>query len=405
MVALRGLLELAELPHGRGPAMGSTTRGSTRDSTTSSAAGCDGPGREPSGALPPPGAAGGDPEHFDEALEARVRAFQQRRGLVADGIVGRQTARVLDAARWRLGDRILMFTPGHLIRGDDVAALQERLAVLGVLPAPVDGIFGVQTEAGLRELQRGLGVEPDGVCGPATLRALDTLARAVGGGDPWALREEAHVAGAGPSLAGKVVLLDPAHGAGDPGATGYGLTEADVALDLARRIQGRLATTAARAVLTRSVATCPSDEERAATAVQAGADLLLSLHCDAHASPLAAGVSTFYWGDARVGARSATGSHLAELVQREVVARTRLVDLRTHPCTFDILRLTPMPAVQLELGYLTNEQDARRLADGTFRDVVAEAVVVAIQRLYLSEQDPATGTMRLRDVLAHAGLA
>ncbi len=390
VLALRGLLDLADGPRRRGAGRGGVVPSHLEPQHL-----------EPQHLEPQQL----DREDFDRQLEARVRAFQQRRGLVADGVVGRQTARVLDAARWRLGDRILMFTPGHLVRGDDVAELQERLAVLGVLPAPVDGIFGVQTEAGLRELQRGLGVEPDGVCGPSTLRALNTLARAVGGGDPWALREEAHVAGAGPSLAGKIVVLDPAHGAGDPGAVAFGLAEAEVTLDLARRIQGRLATTAVQAVLTRGVGTCPTDEERAAIAVEAGADVLLSVHCDGHSSALAGGVSTFFWGDARVGARSATGSHLAALVQREVVARTPLVDLRTHACTFDILRLTPMPAVQLELGYLTNEHDARLLADGGFRDVVAEAVVVAIQRLYLSEQDAATGTMRLRDVLAHAGLA
>lgn len=376
IVALRGLLELA----GCRPVVAST--------------GGSLPIRDPD-----------DLAEFDEALEAQVRAFQQSRGLVADGMVGRATARVLDAARWRLGDRILLFTPGHLVRGDDVATLQERLAVLGMMMGPVDGIFGVQTEAGLRELQRGLGLEPDGVCGPATLRALDALARAVGGGDPWALQQEEQVAGAGASLAGKAVVIDPAHGAGDPGSQGHSLMESDVVLDLARRIQGRLTTTGVQAVLTRGAITCPTDEERAATAVAAGADAFVSLHCEEHPSAQASGIATFYWGDARVGSRSATGSKLAAFLQRELIARTQMVNLRTHACTFSLLRVTPMPAVQLELGYLTSPTDARLLADNGFRDVVAEAVVVAIQRLYLHEQDAKTGTMRLRDVLIRAGRA
>lgn len=341
---------------------------------------------------------------FDEHLEAAVRAFQQRRGLVADGVVGSATARVLDAARWQLGDRILLFTPGHLMRGDDVAALQERLVVLGVLVAPVDGIFGPDTEVALRELQRGLGLAPDGLCGPATLRAMAALSRAVGGGDPWALRQQFDVAVAGPSLAGKVVVIDPAHGMGDPGTVADGLTEADVVLDLAQRMEGRLSATGVRTVLTRGAATCPDDEQRARLADEAGADVFVSLHCDGDRSAQASGVATFYWGDALVGARSATGYQLATLVQREVVARTGMTDLRTHACTFDLLRVTRMPAVQVELGYLTNAGDAGRLADSSFRDVVAEALVVAIQRLYLGDDDRATGTMHLRDVLAHAGL-
>lgn len=343
-------------------------------------------------------------EYFDQHLEDAVRAFQQRRGLVADGVVGPQTARGLDAARWRLGDRILLFTPGHLMRGDDVAALQERLVVLGMLAGPVDGLFGVLTEAALRELQRGLGLEPDGLCGPETLRAMGALARAVGGGDPWALRQQADVAVAGSSLAGKTVVIDPAHGGTDPGRVANGLAEADVVLDLARRVEGRLAATGVHVVLTRGPGNCPTEEERAQFAYQSGADVLVSLHCDGNSSPHAGGVATFYWGDARIGARSATGHQLSSLVQREVVARTGMVDLRTHGCTFDILRLTRMPTVQVELGYLTNAEDATRLADPVFRDTVAEALVVAIQRLYLIDDDRATGTMRLDDVMAQAGV-
>lgn len=324
--------------------------------------------------------------------------------MVADGVVGPRTARGLDAARWRLGDRILLFTPGHLMRGDDVEALQERLIVLGVLVGPVDGHFGTLTEAALRELQRGLGLEPDGLCGPETLRAMGALSRAIGGGDPWALREQADVAVAGSSLAGKVIVIDPAHGGPDPGVVVNDLTEAEIVLDLARRVEGRLAATGVRTVLTRGPGTCPADETRAQLAHDARGDVLLCLHCDGSHSPQADGVATFYWGDARVGARSMTGFQLSSLVQKEVVARTGMTDLRTHACTFDILRLTRMPAVQVELGYLTNVGDADRLANPAFRNVVAEALVVAVQRLYLGdEDDPATGSMRLDDVMAQAG--
>jgi N-acetylmuramoyl-L-alanine amidase len=60
-----------------------------------------------------------------------------------------------------------------------------------------------------------------------------------------------------------------------------------------------------------------------------------------------------------------------------------------------------MPAVRIDVGYLTNPGDAARLGDPAFRDVVAEAVVVAVQRMYLSpETDTQTGLLRLDELRA-----
>ena len=80
-----------------------------------------------------------------------------------------------------------------------------------------------------------------------------------------------------------------------------------------------------------------------------------------------------------------------------------LVDLRLHAKTWDFLRKTRMPAVRLDLGYLTNDGDATRLGRPEFRDTVAEAVVVAIQRFYLApEVDPHTlGTQARRERRHH----
>jgi N-acetylmuramoyl-L-alanine amidase len=344
-------------------------------------------------------------EEFDAPVAQAVRAFQQRRGLLADGIVGPQTYRALDGARWALGDRILLHTPGHLLSGDDVAELQDRLLGLGFHVGRVDGLFGPSTETALRELQRGVGLEPDGTCGPSTLRALaQLLSRSVSGGAAHQLRETEQVRRAGPSLAGRVVVLDPGHGGSDRGANGHELDEAGVVLDIARRIEGRLAATGVLAVLSRSVDGAPDELERAELANSLGADLVISVHCETGDSESASGVATYFYGHDRPGAWSAVGERLADLIRRELVVRTGLVDCQSHPRTWDLLRRTSMPAVRVDVGYLTNPEDARRLADPAFRDTVADSVVVAIQRLYLGEQDmSATGVLHLADVLAQAG--
>lgn len=338
---------------------------------------------------------------FGPDLDRAVRAFQQQRGLTVDGVVGPQTYRILDEARWKLGDRILTHVPGNLMSGDDVVALQQRLLDLGFRVGRADGFYGPQTERGVREFQRNIGVPADGTCGPSTLKALARLAPRVSGGQPNALRAEEAVRRAGPQLSGKVVVVDVA----DTRVTDPALAveAARVTQDLARRIEGRLSATGVQAYLTHPgdplANETPTEADRADFANRTQADLCVSLHVDAADNPEACGVATYFYGLDAHGVRSTVGERFASLVQREIVARTDLVDLRSHPKTWDLLRGTRMPAVRIDVGYITNPGDAARLADPAFRDVVAEAVVVAIQRVYLSpEADTKTGLLRFSEL-------
>ncbi|MGH3978246.1 MAG: N-acetylmuramoyl-L-alanine amidase, partial [Pseudonocardiaceae bacterium] len=326
---------------------------------------------------PPPG-----PDLFDSTVEHAVRAFQQLRGLTVDGTVGPATYQALCDARLRLGDRSLTYSVTHPMRGDDVSALQERMLELGYDAGRADGVFGPQTEHALRSFQRDYGLQVDGLCGPGTLRALRQLQPKVRGGRPVYLREQERVRRAGPQLRGKRIVIDPCHGGADRGAEVDAAVEADLMWDLARRLEGRMAATGMEPLLSRGPHNSPSEADRATFANNAGADLVLSLHADAHRSPLAQGVATFHFGTGN-GTTSTVGEALAGFIQRELVHRTGMLDCGTHPKTWDVLRMTRMPAVRIELGYLTNPVDRRRLLDPAFRDVVAERVLVAVKRLYL----------------------
>jgi N-acetylmuramoyl-L-alanine amidase len=342
------------------------------------------------------GDAGGDV--FDADAERAVRDFQQRRGLRVDGLVGPETYRALDEAHWRFGDRLLSYVVSRPVVGDDVATLQQRLLDLGFDPGRPDGIFGASTESALRDFQRNVGLAPDGTVGPATLGALDRLRRTVTGGSASERREEERLHRDGTALAGRVVVLDPGHGGADVGVADHGLTEAGAVLDMAARIEGRLGALGVTTYLTRIADTCPTDLERARFANDVGADVLVSLHLDAAPGPGPSGSACYFYG-ATLPSRtivSAVGSRLADLVQREIVARTDLVDGRTHPKSWELLRLTRMPAVRVDAGYVSHAGDAARLAAPAFRDVLAEAVVAALQRLYLPEHlDLPTGQFRL----------
>ncbi len=341
---------------------------------------------------------------FDGHLDSAVRAFQQQRGLLVDGVVDTTTYRALREASYRLGARTLAYQVSAPLYGDDVAALQTRLQDLGFYSSRVDGYFGPGTHAGLASFQREIGIASDGICGPQTLRSLDLLGTRVSGGSPHAITEEESVRRSGPQLSGKRIVIDPGLGGDDTGLvvpTPHGpISEAQILWDIANRLEGRMAATGMETFLSHPPATNPTVAERADTSNAFDADLMISLRCTGSSSPQASGVACFHFGNSH-GATSRIGQVLAGFIQREIVARTTLQDCRTHGRSWDLLRLTNMPTVQIDVGYLTNDADVKTLIHPRNRDVIAEAILVAVKRLYLlGQDDQPTGTFTFKELLA-----
>ena len=231
-------------------------------------------------------------DDFDADTERAVRAFQQSRGLSVDGVVGEETWRALDAARWRLGARTLYHAVPDPLIGDDVRPLQERLLEMGYDLGRADGIYGAATARAVAQFQREVGLTPDGSCGPQTMNALRRLGRKVVGGRPQLLREAEAFRQSGPALVGKRIVIDPGHG----GADDLGVVGARRAAALDRGRPGvrprRPAGGPARrgrhagAPHPRPAPARPlTDADRAQLANDLGADLLISLHLDGHANP------------------------------------------------------------------------------------------------------------------------
>ena len=326
-----------------------------------------------------------------ELSESEIRSFQQARGLSVTGLVDEVTARALEEAQWKLGDRSLNLQEPPLMHGDDVAALQSRLTEMGFDCGRVDGIYGPRTELAVKDFQKSVGATVDGKCGPATIIALIRLTKIVSGGAPSILRESANQKNRGPALANKTIVLNP--DGDDP-----------LVYDVAVRTEGRLLALGASVFLTRGEKNNPSESERIAFTNNSNADLMISLHEDSYKNENAHGAATYFYGSEAHGVLSIVGERFASLVQREICARTDFANCRTHAMTWDLLRLTKAPAVRIDLGYKTNPGDIGRMSRPDFRDVIAEALVIAIQRLYLAAEDDAkTGTLRISD-LRKAGI-
>lgn len=182
-------------------------------------------------------------------------------------------------------------------------------------------------------------------------------------------------------LSGLVIAVDPGHGGDDRGVCYFpnDLIEKEVNLDLARRVASRLAAEGARVVFTREEDAFISLDERAAMANDAGADLFLSIHTNRiPGHPECFGAQTFYHP------ASEEGKRLAELIQAELLK----VDPENYrsalPGNYRVLRLSQMPGVIVEIGFLTNERDRELIATEAYRERVADAVVLGVLR-YLGE--------------------
>jgi N-acetylmuramoyl-L-alanine amidase len=341
---------------------------------------------------------------FDEKLTQGIKAFQQERGLTATGVINEITARSLEEARFKLGDRVLSLNSASIMRGDDVSNLQDRLIQMGFNCGKVDGIFGANTERAVKEFQKSVGITSDGKCGPATLISLMRLVKTVSGGAPNQLRESVKHSVRSPALANKVIVIDPSWGGEFTGESANGVVESEIVFDLAQRLEGRLIALGVNVVLTRSANNSPLEIDRIKVANSVNADLVIALKVDSYKNENANGVATYFYGRDDKGVRSVVGERFANLIQREICARTDLLNCQTHAKSWDLLRLTIAPTVRIDLGYLSSPHDAKRLATAAFRDQLAEAMIVAIQRLYLSAEDDAkTGTLKISD-LRRAGL-
>jgi len=222
--------------------------------------------------------------------------------------------------------------------------------------------------------------------------------------------------GAGPSRDVRRVVLDPGHGGHDPGATGpTGLREKDVALDIAHRAAPLIARElGVSTLLTRDTDVYVPLEERTARANAFGADLFISIHCNATERSGGSGVMTFVLDDSkdqlasriaalensaspeatselgRVMSQSgdrasdARSNEFAGLLQRAAMASLLpsypdVPDGGVKRAGFYVLAGARMPAVLFETSFISSARDETRFNTGDFRQKLADAIVNAVR--------------------------
>lgn len=280
---------------------------------------------------------------FGPQTESAVKAFQVRRGLAPDGVVGPATWRELVESGWRLGSRML-YLRRPVMRGDDVRDLQTRLNALGFDAGTEDGIYGRATESAVRDFQRNSGLPADGIVGRDTVDALHRLRmRVLPGSKAQLLQRIAREFGGG--LEGKTVFLDPGHGGSDAGTlTGPGIPESYVVYRVAEVAAEALRSVGAQPVLSRAVQQGPDLERRSSRANDTSSDVAISFHLDCRPEP-GPWVAFF----ARERTHSAMGRELARAVSEALKPRLGRAT-STLGRNLPFLRETAMPAVVVDLA-------------------------------------------------------
>ncbi len=180
------------------------------------------------------------------------------------------------------------------------------------------------------------------------------------------------------SVTGKVIVLDPGHGGKDPGAVSFGVRESDVVLSVGLKLKKKLENAGATVVMTREKDVFLELSERVAIANNKKADVFVSIHANAAASSSANGTETF-WNNLNAGADS---KKLAEEIQKELISKLKTRDRGAKEGNFHVVKNAKMAAVLVELGFLTNEAEAKKLATSSFQEDAAEAIYQGIVKFY-----------------------
>jgi len=212
-----------------------------------------------------------------------------------------------------------------------------------------------------------------------------------------------------------LIVVDAGHGGVEMGAKGpSGLLEKDVTLDVAKRIQaGLIKRLGVRVILTRDSDKQVSLDDRTAVANHERADLFLSIHVNASLAPKARGAETYFLSykatddEARalaalenntIGVETPPGSpalgmvlwdlaqsqylaqssKLAETIQQNLNELLRIESRGVKQAPFKVLMGATMPAVLVEIGFITNSDEEDRLKDSSYREKIAQAIVDSV---------------------------
>lgn len=168
------------------------------------------------------------------------------------------------------------------------------------------------------------------------------------------------------------IVIDAGHGGKDVGAVGNGAKEKDLTLGIAQKLADRLRDDSKfTLVMTREGDTYPTLQDRANLANQEQADLFMSVHINSGPST-AKGTETYYYA-------GGTGKEYANVVHKYLLEATGFPDRKVRTANFYVIKYTKMPAVLVEIGFISNASETAKMVQEDFQQTVADKLYEGIR--------------------------
>ncbi|QPC47566.1 N-acetylmuramoyl-L-alanine amidase [Mangrovibacillus cuniculi] len=179
----------------------------------------------------------------------------------------------------------------------------------------------------------------------------------------------------------RYIALDAGHGGTDPGAVGNNLHESEIVLDVTKKVQAILEKKGIKVYLTRPDNTFVSLDDRVKKAVNAKVDTFVSIHANSFTNSSANGTETYY-SAAALSQRAEDSKQLATFIQTRLVKALKTNDRGVKDANFRVISTIPVPAALVELAFISNVNDAQKLASQAYRNAAAEAIAGGIEDYY-----------------------
>lgn len=164
-----------------------------------------------------------------------------------------------------------------------------------------------------------------------------------------------------------VVYIDPGHGGYDPGASGNGIVEKNIVLDLGLRVKEKLEAKGIKVIMSRTSDVFVSLEDRSKGANYANPDIFISIHINSAGAVSASGIETYYKKD--------IDKPLAQKIQNKLINYTGAVNRGAKWEDFHVIRETRMPASLVECGFLTNVNEANNMKNWSYQEKLVNSIV------------------------------